>query len=140
MSGVRIGVVSTYPELSELIQKLAHDMNLDLELREAVLDEGVSHAYQLERNGVDVIISRGATGKKIKKAVSLPVVLIEITPFDVLQALYSAKGLGEKIAFLGYGPQDFSPSFNSIIEILDINVECYPYNDIYEMNNQIKKY
>lgn len=139
MSGVRLGVVSTYPELSELIQKLAHDMNLDLELREAVLDEGVSHAYQLERNGVDVIISRGATGKKIKKAVSLPVVLIEITPFDVLQALYSAKGLGEKIAFLGYGPQDFSPSFNSIIEILDINVECYPYNDIYEMNNQIKK-
>ncbi|MDK2887751.1 MAG: hypothetical protein PWP72_629 [Thermoanaerobacter sp.] len=139
MSGVRLGVVSTYPELSKLVQKLAGDMNLDLELREAVLDEGVTHAYQLERNGVDVIISRGATGKKIRKAVSLPVVLIEITPFDVLQALYSARKLGEKIAFLGYGPQDFTASFKTIIEILNIKVECYPYHDIYEMNEQIKR-
>ncbi|MGB9804838.1 sigma 54-interacting transcriptional regulator [Desulfofundulus sp.] len=139
MPGVRIGVVSTYPELSKQIQKLAQDMDLGLELREAVLDEGVSHAYKLERDGVDIIISRGATGKKIKKVVSLPVVLIEITPFDILQALYTAKGLGRKIAFLGYRPQDFSPDFENIIKILEINVECYPYSDIYEMNDQIAK-
>ncbi|SFR04614.1 sigma 54-interacting transcriptional regulator [Desulfoscipio geothermicus] len=139
MSDVKIGVVSTYPKLSQLIQKIAGEMKLDLEIKEAILDEGVSCAYQFEHQGVDVIISRGVTGQKIKKAISLPVVLIEITSFDILQALYSAKGMGEKIAFLGHRTQDFRPDFKNITKILDIDVDCYPYSDTFEMEEQATK-
>ncbi|MCL6634593.1 MAG: sigma 54-interacting transcriptional regulator [Peptococcaceae bacterium] len=139
MTDIKIGVVSTYPELSRLIRELAVEMKLDLELKEGILEKGVSHAYQLEREGVDVIISRGLTGKKIAKAVSLPVVLIEITLFDILQALYNAKGMGRRIAYLGNRVLDFSPEFGAIINILEINVDCFPYSDIYEMEDQIAK-
>ncbi|WP_347491220.1 sigma 54-interacting transcriptional regulator [Desulfoscipio sp. XC116] len=137
MKDIKIGVVSTYPEMSELITRAANEMGLDLEVREGILEEGVSIAYQFEHEGVDVIISRGVTGKKIKKALSLPVVLIEITSFDILQALYIAKGIGRKIAFLGHMTQDFSSEFKTITNILDIQVDCYPYTNIYEMDEQM---
>jgi PAS domain S-box-containing protein len=139
VSDVKIGVVSTYPELSQLIQQISGEMKLDLEVKEAILDEGVACAYQFEHQGVDVIISRGATGRKIKKAISLPVVLIEITSFDILQALYSAKKMGEKIAFLGHRIHDFRLDFNSIIEILGIEVDYYPYSDTLEMERQAER-
>jgi len=136
---MKIGVVSTYPEMSRLIRKMAAENNLNLELREGVLEEGVSLAYQLEHEGVEVIISRGITGKKIKTAVSLPVVLIEINSFDILQALHKAMGMGRKIAFLGHKTKDFGPEFKTIIDILKIDIDCYPYTNIYEMDEQVTK-
>ncbi|GBF35032.1 zinc sigma-54-dependent two-component system response regulator [Desulfocucumis palustris] len=139
MDDVKIGVVSTYPELSGLIQKLAREMGLDLEIREGILEKGVTYAYQFERQGADIVISRGVTGRKIKKAISLPVVLIEITSFDILQALNTAKSMGRRIAFLGHRTQDFSPEFDTITGILGIDVECYPYGNIYEMEEQAGK-
>lgn len=139
MTDVRIGFISTYPELSSLAQKIAADLGLALEVREGVLEDGVSHAYQLEHRGVDVIISRGVTGKKIKKEVSLPVVLIEITAYDILQALYAAKNRGSKIAFLGHKSMDFSPEFDSMTQILDIFVDRFGYENIYDMQEQMEK-
>lgn len=139
MKNIKIGVVSTYPEMTKLVRTMADEMKLNLEVREGVLEEGVSLAYQFEHEGVDVIISRGVTGKKIKKAVSLPVVLIEITSFDILKALHIARGMGRKIAFLGHKTKDFSSEFQTIIDILGIEVECYPYTNIYEMDEQVTK-
>ncbi|MFZ5650218.1 MAG: TAXI family TRAP transporter solute-binding subunit [Bacillota bacterium] len=139
MYDVKIGVISTYPELSSLILQLAGNMNLSLELKEGILDEGVSYAYQFERNGLDVIISRGVTGRMIKKLVPLPVVLININSFDILQALYKAKGMGRRVAYLGHRLQDFTPEFESITEMLGMNVGCYPYKSTYEMREQAEK-
>ncbi len=139
MHDFTIGVVSTYPELSQQIRKLADEMKLNLELREGILEEGVRHAYQLEREGADVIISRGVTGMMIKKTTSLPVVLIDITSFDILQALYSAQQIGRRIAYLGHRTQDFTPEFDSITAILGIDVRCYPYVNEYQVNQQMKK-
>ncbi|MHB8158832.1 MAG: PrpR N-terminal domain-containing protein, partial [Desulfocucumaceae bacterium] len=118
MSDVKIGVISTYPQFSELISEIAGKMKLDIEIKEGVLEEGVSFAHQLERDGVDVIISRGVTGKKIRNEVSLPTVLIDITSFDIIQALYSAKRMGNRIAYLGHRSHDFSQDFNIISDIL----------------------
>lgn len=139
MYDFKIGVISTYPELSQQIQKLADEMKLNLELREGILEEGVRYAYQFEREGMDVLISRGPTGRMIKKATSLPVVVIDITSFDILQALYSAKKMGRRIAFLGHRTQDFTPEFENITTILEIDVDCYPYANEYEMNQQVGK-
>ncbi len=139
MDNTKIGVVSTYPEMTKMIRTLAGEMNLNLEVREGVLEEGVSLAYQFEHEGVDIIISRGVTGEKIKKEVSLPVVLIEVTSFDILKALHAARGMGRKIAFLGHKTKDFSPEFKTVVDILDIEVECYPYTNIYEMDEQVTR-
>lgn len=139
MQDIKIGVVSTYPEMSELIRTMADEMKLNMVIREGVLEEGVSLAHQLEQEGVEVIISRGVTGQKIKKAVSLPVVLIEITSFDILKALHIAKGMGRKIAYLGHRTKDFSSEFRTILKVLNIEVDCYPYTNIYEMDEQVTK-
>ncbi|MCL6611914.1 MAG: sigma 54-interacting transcriptional regulator [Peptococcaceae bacterium] len=139
MNDFKIGVISTYPELSQQILKLADEMKLNLDLEEGILEEGVGYAHQLERRGVDVIISRGPTGRMIKKATTLPVVVIEITSFDILQSLYSAKKMGRRIAYLGHRTLDFTPEFDSITTILGMDVECYPYANEYEVNLQMKK-
>lgn len=139
MENIKIGVVSTYPEMTGLVNKIAGEMKIDLEVKEGVLEEGVSLAHQLEHDGVDVIISRGVTGKKIKKAISIPTVLIEITSFDILKALHQARGMGRRIAFLGHKTKDFTPEFQTIIDILGIEVKCFPYTNIYEMDEQVTR-
>ncbi|HBV95521.1 MAG: Fis family transcriptional regulator [Peptococcaceae bacterium BICA1-7] len=139
MENIKIGVVSTYPEMTRLVMTIADEMKLNLEVKEGVLEEGVSLACQFEQEGVDIIISRGITGKKIKKAVSLPVVLIEITSFDIIKSLHIAGGMGRRIAFLGHETKDFSSEFQTIIDILGIEVECYPYTNIYQMEQQIAR-
>lgn len=139
MHDFKIGVISTYPELSQQIVKLAEEMGLQVELKEGILEEGVRHAYQLEREGADVIVSRGVTGRMIKKAISLHVVLVDITSFDILQALYSAKRMGRRIAYLGHRNYDFNPEFDSITTILGMEVECYPYANDNDVNQQMGK-
>lgn len=137
MSGFSIGIVSTYPELSKRILALISTMNLSAELKEGILEEGVKYAYEFERAGVDVIISRGVTGKMIKKLTSLPVVLIDITPFDVLRALYLAKEVGKNIAFLSHRSEPFAPELGSIKNIVGGSVSYYLYATDYEVNQYL---
>ncbi|MCR4425704.1 MAG: sigma 54-interacting transcriptional regulator [Firmicutes bacterium] len=116
----RIGIVAPYQELANLCSSVCSELGEDAEVRSGDLSEGVAVAREMERAGAEVIISRGGTALAIERALEIPVVLIEVSPLDLLKALAQAKELGRSIGVVGfkntvYGAED-------IAEILDIDL------------------
>ncbi len=100
---MKVGIVSPYPEFATLALEVAAQLNIDVTVEEGVLDRGVEIAQRWEREGaVQAIVARGPTAILIRKAVSLPVTVIEITGFDMLEALHRARELGGKVAVIDY--------------------------------------
>ncbi len=58
---------------------------------------------ELEKKGLRVLMARGATAMKIRKAVDLPVVEIPIPFEDLIQALNTASRIGRRIGVVGSG-------------------------------------
>ncbi len=92
--------ISPYPELAELAMKVVGNQD-DVDIRVTRMDEAVALALEGEKQGYQVIVSRGLTASKIKNsAIELPVIDISIGGYDVLLAYNEAKKLGRKVGIV----------------------------------------
>ncbi|NLL58804.1 MAG: sigma 54-interacting transcriptional regulator [Firmicutes bacterium] len=140
MKKSRIVMVSPLPELTRLARQISRELHFNMEIVEAFLDGGVELGKQFEQSGADVIISRGPTGVLLKKELSIPVILIQITNFDIIQALNHAKQIGRKIAYFDHIKRKEVYDFASIAEILSLqDLSLFFYHDERELDEQIKR-
>ncbi len=140
--GKTIVMISPYRQLSEFAGQVSSEMEFNVEIAEEVLEEGVQLAKKYERKGVECIISRGATGILIKNNVSVPVVLVQITAFDILNALFKAKEMGQKIAFFEHYKRKNHYDFQQILDMLNSSshqVEIFYYRDLESLKEQITR-
>lgn len=139
----RIAVIySTYPELEKIAHEYNAKKNYHVEVANCVLDKAVEVAREYEAKGFDIIISRGATGGLIDKAVSIPVINIDITNFDIIKYLYKAKKMGTKIALYLYHNEFKHNDFDFIREVLNIdkkNLKIYYFENVSELREKISK-
>lgn len=130
MSGQKIGIISPYPEFTNMAHQLARDMNLDVIVYEEILDKAINIVREWEKEGkVEIIIARGGTAATLKKLVTIPVVAVEITSFDIAEAIYRAKSMGPRIALLDFErmPQRFD--YNRIAEIVGVEFKTFLYRN-----------
>ncbi|RJX25923.1 MAG: AAA family ATPase [Dethiobacter sp.] len=140
MERTRIIMVSPLPELTRLARQISRELHFNMEIVEAFLDGGVEIGKQFEQSGADVIISRGPTGVLLKKELSIPVILIQITNFDIIQALNHAKQVGRKIAYFDHIKCREVYDFESIAEILSLeDLQLFFYHNERELDEQIKR-
>lgn len=140
MEKSRIVMISPLPELTRLAQQVSKELDFEMEIVEAFLDEGVELGKRSVQSGADVIISRGPTGVILKKELSIPVILIQITNFDIIQALNHAKQLGRKIAFFDYIKRKDIYDFSNIAQILSLeDLRLFFYRDGKELDEEIKR-
>lgn len=140
MKNSSIIMISPLPELTRLAQQISRELNIEMEIVDAFLDKGVELGKKYEQSGADVIISRGPTGVLLKKGLSMPVILIQITNFDIIQALNHAKQLGGKIAYFDYFKRREVYDFESIAEILSLkDLQLFFYHNESELNEQINR-
>lgn len=118
-----IVMISPYPELSQFAARVSREMNFPVTIVEEVLEEGVRVAREFEKKGAGCIISRGATGIMIKNNVSLPVILVQITTFDIFLAIYKAKKLGRKIAYFEHDKRKHNYDFGQLAELTGLTEE-----------------
>ena len=140
MRKARIVMVSPLPELTRLSQQISKEHNFELEIVEAFLDKGVEAGKRFEQSGADVIISRGPTGVLLKKELSIPVILIQVTNFDIIRALFQAQKFGRKIAYFDHVKCKEIYDFKIIKEILSLdNLSFFFYRDERELEAQIQR-
>ena len=139
----RIAVIySTYPEIEKIAHEYITKKGFQVEVANCVLDKAVEVAREYESKGFDIIISRGATGGLIDKAVNIPVVNIEITNFDIIKTLHNAKKLGTKMALYLYNSEFRYNDFDFIREVLNINKEdltIYYFDNVSILKEKIAK-
>ena len=76
---------------------------------------------------IDIILCRAGTAEYVSDAVSLPVVSIPITPFDLIWAIGGRDVRGKKLAFLSY--RSGIPCADKVAEIFDCSITQYAFTD-----------
>lgn len=120
---MRIMAIAPYSGLRELIINMGKNENFELQVEVGDLKTGVMLAKQAVTNGIDVIISRGGTADLIQREVSIPVIEIEISGYDMLRVLTLVKDYPGKIAIVGFAP--IVEGAYTVCEILDADISSY---------------
>lgn len=134
---IHIALISPYSELTELARRVAGDLQEPLLIKQAVLEESIQIVKEFEAQGVDVVISRGATAEMIRRHTTIPIVLCEATIYDVLLVLHEARRVDRRIALVIYSP---IPGLERLGRIIDVEVEqiCY-YEDYQGIDRKIEE-
>ena len=137
----QIVVISSYPELTRLSKTVLKELKyVPVTIVEAVLEEGVQVARRFEKNKVGCIISSGATGLMIKNNVSIPVIIVRISSYDILQSIFKAKQIGGKIAYFEHVKRKQNYDFKQLMSILDLTddeFKLFFYKDRHSLEEQI---
>ncbi|MBZ5200562.1 PrpR N-terminal domain-containing protein [Planomicrobium chinense] len=123
MRKINIGFISPYDAMVPVIEELKNGQH-DLMIHAVTgnLEKGVALARELEQQGMDMLISRGGTAKLIRDAVTLPVIDVQISGYDLLRSIMLASGhRGEKKALVGFA--NITIGAASIVSLLEIDLK-----------------
>ncbi len=99
---IRILGIGPYEGLCDLLTncaKLFPDVEMDAHMGD--LAEGV-RITKKHSGQYDVVLSRGGTAEQIEKELSVPVVSIELSGYDMLRTIRLAQSYGGKVAIAGF--------------------------------------
>lgn len=101
------------------------------------MEEGLKIAQKAEKQGYQLVISRGGTATMIQDAISIPVVHIDITGYDMLRVFTLLRGLEGGVALVGY--PNISEGANTICNILEFNVKMITIKDRKEVRGHLQR-
>lgn len=123
-STIRVLGIAPYEGMKTLMASLAGEYpQMDLELFVGDLEEGLEIAQRNFHGNYDVVISRGGTARMLQQHLSLPVVEIEISEYDILCALKLAGGIPGKAAIVSFA--ETSSNARQLCSLLGYNVDIY---------------
>lgn len=138
---IKVLAIAPYQGLKNIIEQVgANEQAFDLHVEYGNLNEGLEAARAAENDGYEMILSRGGTAKLIREQVSLPVIDIQVTGYDVLRVLTLAKDYTGRVAILGF--PSIANGAETICNLLQIDISVYKIDDETEVEpkiNEIKK-
>jgi PAS domain S-box-containing protein len=93
----KLGAITSSITLSNYIRKITSDSKHDIRVSSKGLDEALPVGKQMEKDGVEVIISRRGTAHMLRESLNIPVLSVPLSAFDILKCLKMAKSLGSKV-------------------------------------------
>ncbi|MFN3617477.1 MAG: propionate catabolism operon regulatory protein PrpR [Aquabacterium sp.] len=114
---VAIGFKRIHQMLQALVPELAD--RAAVEVLDAGFDAAVAQVRQRQAiQAVDVVVAAGSNGGYLRQHLELPVVLVKVGGFDVLQALAAARQRSQRVGLVTWqgAPLDLSP-FNTLFDL-----------------------
>jgi len=125
-----------YEGLFEMMKEIAQEVeDIQLQIKLGNLYEGVAIAKSAENDGYHVIISRGGTASMIQEAVSIPVIDIKVSGYDVLRILTLVKGFSTKAAIVGFS--NITQGAATICKLLDFDVKTFTITKDIEVEEKL---
>ncbi|MCL2000220.1 MAG: sigma 54-interacting transcriptional regulator [Planctomycetes bacterium] len=124
---IKLALIATYPEMSKIFLHMAEKKGGIVAYDEyASFNDAITVAQKLEPN-VDAILSRGGTAEYIKNNVSIPVIFIPITPFDVVMAMQKIDLNVKEVALSHFSKRIFG--VEEIERICGVKIHEYIFDD-----------
>jgi len=98
----RIVFVSPYRDLSVVAQSVADELGLTIEFYEGWLEQAGQIVKSLTGPPIDVLLSRGGTAEYLAENFSIPVIRVNIGPYDMLEGLDEARQYSRNIAITSF--------------------------------------
>lgn len=136
----KIGVISPYAHFTEQIQRIATQMNMPVVVREGALRRGLYHANQLiNEDRVNIIVARGPTADFLEQKVSVPVIKINVTNFDILKACQQASEYSDQVVFIDHQENEKKYDLEYIGASLKVQITLKQYEDEKGINRHIEE-
>lgn len=136
----RVLVVSPHPQLTAMAAAVAADSHGTVEVAEACLQRAVDCARRVAGQGRCAIVTTPYHSSLIREAVrTTPVVVIGVTPYELVRAVYKARRFGSRIAFLGYGDEKLALDFKELREMLGLELEIFHFRDGDDIKTQVRR-
>jgi PAS domain S-box-containing protein len=129
-------IMDVYNKASEIIAERKYD-NVEVVL--GTMGEGLEIARRLEEDGAKIIVTRGGTYKMVKEALSIPVVEIKVTAYDIIESFGKLEDPNETIGLVGYTNVVFG--FDVLKKFIPnevIKIELKKEQDIYTVIEEYK--
>ncbi|GFK93417.1 Arginine utilization regulatory protein RocR [Fundidesulfovibrio magnetotacticus] len=100
-----IAFIALTPRMQEAAREILRAEHPDVLLAEGLMDGAADTARALADRGVEVVISRGATARRVQDALpDLSVVDISTSSLDLLTALHKARERARRVAVVAFPP------------------------------------
>lgn len=117
-------VIAPYKGLGDLFLEVNKTANKNIHVEVGNLYKGVMVAKNLDDQGYDVIISRGATGKIIREQCKTPVVDLHISGYDIMRTISLVQGYSGKIGAMSF--LNIVQGTDMVGTLLGMNIQTYP--------------
>ncbi len=98
----------------------------DIEVVDGSFDGALAIAKaRIAKGVVDVFVSAGSNASLLRKGLQAPVATIQLSGFDILQALIKGRQLSDRIGIVTYGQT--IPELDSVKSLLNIEILQYAY-------------
>lgn len=132
---LKFAFVSNSIEIGKIVEKCIDPRVESLRICLASMEEAVSVARTLLDDGIEVILGGWGTGSFLIKALGHPVVKIERTYLDILNALLKAKDYDSTLGLTCFGSP--IPGLDIIENLLSVKVEQIVFNSTLDLVNGI---
>ena len=135
----KIAIIS-YRWLTSLIQSVEHKYSnkIDILIIDALFEKALKAALKLEENhDADVFVSAGANAHILSKKLETPFVEINVTGFDILNAIKKASEFSQKICVLTFRKR--LPYLDSFKNLLNCSIFEETYKELNEIDDILSK-
>lgn len=134
---IRILGIVPYEGLKPLLVSLAEEYpQVELDVFVGIMEDGIEIAKSNFYSNYDAVISRGGTAVALRQ-LSIPVVDIEISLYDILYALKLSDGLHGKLAMVTCA--DISVSAQTLCDLLGYQIEIYNVDTLDELEPVLRR-
>lgn len=131
-------LVAPYDQLVDLAEEVRRQANIPFKIILGNLDERSEEIDLCIQNGVKVVVSRGGTAQYLRQRLSVPVVDIPVTSFDILNAISKMDGKGfTQIAFITTA--NIIVSTEHFQKIMDISLRFEPCKDVSYIPDKVRE-
>ena len=112
-----------FRRINKMLQELAPDFadRASVDVLDMGFEQAVSRVRDMQAQGpIDVVVSAGSNGAYLRQHLDLPVVLVKVGGFDVMQALARARRVGTRIGLVTY--EGMAPDLTPYAELLDMGL------------------
>lgn len=134
---MKVLAIAPYEGLKELIIELGRNQDFEIHVEVGDLEKGVKLASRAAEQGFDIIISRGGTAELIQKKVSIPVIEIEVSGYDMLRVLTLVKDYPGKAAIVGFPP--ISEGAATVCQLLEMDISPFVISKEEEVQPTLKQ-
>lgn len=121
----RILVIAPYESMKNILLLICKDRpEVRLTVMVGDLGEGARLVQEIDEEEFDIVISRGGTAEVLRSVVSIPVVEIQLSSYDVLSALKLAENYTGRYALVAY--PNIARMATLLCSVLQYDVPIYP--------------
>ena len=117
-----------YRRINKMLQELAPDVadRAGVDVLDVGFEQAVARVKALQsQQPVDVVVAAGSNGGYLRQHLDVPVVLVKVGGFDLMQALSQARRLADRIGLVTY--EGMAPDLSRFDRLFDFDVAQRSY-------------